>query len=133
MTEFVWPPHTEVWVPNEDIGFVRKGQPVKLKFAAFPFQKYGMINGAVEHISADAIDSNTGTGNTQTDPWKKNQPLFYKALVAMNSLSLEMDGERFPLAVGMQTNAEIWLGNRTVLEYLLSPVRQAWHEAGRER
>ena len=26
----------EVWVTNEDIGFVREGQPVKLKFAAFP-------------------------------------------------------------------------------------------------
>lgn len=38
-----------------------------------------------------------------------------------------------PLSVGMQTNAEILLGRRTVAEYLLSPVRKAWHEAGRER
>jgi hemolysin D len=33
----------------------------------------------------------------------------------------------------MQTNAEILLGTRSVMEYLLSPVRKAWHEAGRER
>jgi HlyD family secretion protein len=33
----------------------------------------------------------------------------------------------------MQTSAEIMLGTRTVAEYLLSPVRKAWHEAGRER
>lgn len=39
---------------NEDIGFVRSGQPVKLKFAAYPFQKYGMGAGHVEHVSADA-------------------------------------------------------------------------------
>lgn len=44
-----------------------------------------------------------------------------------------MHGERFALSAGMQANAEIWLGDRTVLEYLLSPVRKAWHEAGRER
>lgn len=123
----------EVWVSNEDIGFVRQGQSVKLKFAAFPFQKYGMVEGVVEHVSADASDNNTGNGNTQTDPTKKNQPLVYKALVALQKMNLDMDGERFALSAGMQTNAEIRLGDRTVMEYLLSPVRKAWHEAGRER
>lgn len=123
----------EVWVSNEDIGFVRQGQPVKLKFAAFPFQKYGMVEGTVEHVSADAADNNTGNGNTQTDPARRSQPLVYKALVALQRMNLEMDGERFGLSAGMQTNAEIRLGDRTVLEYLLSPVRKAWHEAGRER
>ncbi len=122
----------EVWVSNEDIGFVRQGQPVKLKFAAFPFQKYGMVEGTVEHVSADAADNNTGNGNTQTDPAKKN-PLHYKALVALKQMSLEMDEKLFSLSAGMQTNAEIKLGDRTVMEYLLSPVRKAWHEAGRER
>jgi hypothetical protein len=37
------------------------------------------------------------------------------------------------LSAGMQTQAEIRLGDRTALEYLLSPVSKAWHEAGRER
>jgi HlyD family secretion protein len=123
----------EVWVSNEDIGFVREGQPVKLKFAAFPFQKYGMIEGTVEHISADAADTNTAGGNAQSDPAKKNQPLVYKTLVRLKQMALDMDQQRFALAAGMQTNAEIWLGDRTVMTYLLSPVRKAWHEAGRER
>lgn len=123
----------EVWVSNEDIGFVRQGQPVKLKFAAFPFQKYGMVEGTVEHVSADAADNNTGNGNSQTDAAKKNQPLVYKALIALKQMNLEMDEQRFMLSAGMQTNAEIKLGDRTVMEYLLSPVRKAWHEAGRER
>lgn len=123
----------EVWVSNEDIGFVREGQRVKLKFAAFPFQKYGMAEGIVEHVSADAADTNTGGGNTQNDPAKKNQPLVYKALVTLKQMTLEMDQQRFQLSAGMQTSAEIWLGDRTVMEYLLSPVRKAWHEAGRER
>lgn len=59
--------------------------------------------------------------------------LAYRALVALKAMRLEMDGEQFPLTAGMQTHAEIRLGDRTVLEYLLSPVRKAWHEAGRER
>ena len=120
----------EVWVSNEDIGFVRQGQPVKLKFAAFPFQKYGMVEGTVEHVSADAADGNAAGQNEQG---KKNQPLLYKALVRLKEMALAMDGQRFVLSAGMQTNAEIWLGDRTVMEYLLSPVRRAWHEAARER
>lgn len=121
----------EVWVSNEDIGFVRPGQPVKLKFAAFPFQQYGMVKGKVEHVSADAMDS--ANGNAPTGPAKSGTPLVYKALVTLNAMKLEMDGVRFPLSAGMQTNAEIHLGDRTVLDYLLSPVRKAWHEAARER
>ena len=124
----------EVWVSNEDIGFVRQGQAVKLKLAAFPFQKYGMVEGTVEHVSADSADGNTGNGAAPNDRAPaRNQPLVYKALVALQAMRLEVDGERFPLGAGMQASAEILLGTRTVLEYLLSPVRKAWHEAGRER
>ena len=39
----------------------------------------------------------------------------------------------FRLVPGMQVNAEIHLGTRTVLEYLLSPLQNVAHEAGRER
>lgn len=123
----------EVWVSNEDIGFVREGQPVKLKLTAFPFQKYGMLDGTVEHISADSADSTMANGGTPVEPGNRNQVLLYKALVTLKQMQLKMDGENFPLTAGMRTNAEIWLGERTVLQYLLSPVRKAWHEAGRER
>jgi len=127
----------EVWINNDDIGFVRQGQPVKLKLAAFPFQKYGMVDGVVEHVSADSADGNTnnGSGNApQSDKTPaRNQPLVYKALIGLKSMALELDGERFALGAGMQANAEILLGRRTVMEFLLSPVRKAWHEGGRER
>ena len=46
---------------------------------------------------------------------------------------MDDDGEKFRLAPGMQVSAEIHLGTRTVLEYLLSPVQKAFHEAARER
>lgn len=123
----------EVWLSNEDIGFVKKGQKVKLKFAAFPFQKYGMVQGVVEHIGADSVDNTTGSGTAPNEKVAKTPPRAYKALIALKAARLEANGERFPLSAGMQANAEILLGTRTVLEYLLSPVQKAWHEAGRER
>lgn len=129
-------PHTEklkaeVWVSNEDIGFVRPGQPVKLKFATYTFQKYGMGRGTVEHVSADA--QNEEEARERGLRGAGQDSLRYKALVLLDGNALEMEGAKYPLSVGMQATAEILLGNRTVAEYLLSPVKKAWHEAGRER
>ena len=121
----------EVWVSNEDIGFVRPGQQVKLKFAAYTFQKYGMGQGTVEHVSADAQSEEEARDKGLQSAGQR--PLRYKALVMLDGNTLETDGVKYPLSVGMQTTAEILLGNRTVAEYLLSPVKKAWHEAGRER
>jgi HlyD family secretion protein len=125
----------EVWVSNQDVGFVRPGQPVKLKLAAFQFTKYGMVEGTVRQVSADATEA--PSTNTRSDALTGRDrpmgPLTYRALVDLRSQALESDGSRYPLAPGMQASAEINLGTRTVLEYLLSPVRKAWHEAARER
>ena len=123
----------EVWVTNEDVGFVRPGQAVKLKLAAFPFQKYGLLDGRVEHVGADAADPAATPGGNGTPNEKRGQPLLYKTLVGLKGSPLVAEGGKLELAAGMQVAAEIHLGTRTVMEYLLSPVQKAWHEAGRER
>jgi HlyD family secretion protein len=125
----------EVWVSNQDVGFVRVGQPVKIKLAPFQFTKYGMVDGSVRQVSADATEA--PSANTRSDALTGRDrpmgPLTYRALVELKSQELESDGVRYPLHSGMQAVAEINLGTRTVLEYVLSPVRKAFHEAGRER
>jgi HlyD family secretion protein len=125
----------EVWVSNQDVGFVREGQQVKMKLAAFQFTKYGMVDGAVRQVSADATEA--PSPNTRSDALTGRDrpmgPLAYRAIVELKSQHLETDGERYALAPGMQVAAEINLGTRTVLEYVLSPVRKAFHEAARER
>lgn len=125
----------EVWLANDDVGFVRAGQAVKLKLAAFPFHKYGMARGRVTQISADATEQpnpNTRSGALAGRD-RPAGPLAFRALVDLERESLEFGGRDYALAPGMQIAAEIHLGERTVLEYLLSPVRKAFHEAGRER
>jgi hemolysin D len=125
----------EVWVSNQDVGFVRPGQDVKLKLTAFTFQKYGMLEGTVRQVSADATEA--PSANTRSDALTGRDrpmgPLTYRASIALRTQSLTADGEKYALAPGMQVAAEINLGTRTVLEYVLSPVQKAFHEAGRER
>jgi HlyD family secretion protein len=125
----------EVWVANQDVGFVRKGQDVKVKLAAFQFQKYGMVEGKVLHINADATEA--PSPNTRSDALAGRDrpmgPLAFRALVELKTQELVADAARHALAPGMQVSSEIHLGTRSILEYVLSPVQKAWHEAARER
>jgi HlyD family secretion protein len=125
----------EVWVSNHDVGFVRRDQQVKVKLAAFQFQKYGMVEGRVMHINADATEA--PSPNTRSDALAGRDrpmgPLAFRALVELDSQELVADSERYRLAPGMQVTTEIHLGTRSVAEYALSPVQKAWHEAARER
>jgi HlyD family secretion protein len=123
----------EVMVANEDVGFVHEGQSVKIKLAAFPFQKYGMVEGTVMRIAADAAPppSEDDAPDEQTDERARISP--YKVIIKLERQQLIADDSRWPLVPGMQVAAEIKQGTRTVMEYLLSPVSKALHEAARER
>lgn len=129
------PLQAEVWVTTGDIGFVRTSQPVKVKLSAFTFQKYGMLDGTVDQVSADSSENQgqASSGNGVAPTARSAAPLHYRTLVSLTEQRLVADGQNHKLTPGMQVTAEIKLGTRTVLEYLFSPVSKAFQEAGRER
>ena len=127
------PLQAEILVKNEDVGFVHENQRVKLKLAAYTFQKYGMIDGTIVYVGPDAADASGTPAKGAGDMPDPAAGLRYKALVQLDTQYLETDGKRMRLAPGMQVVAEVHQGQRTVMEYLLSPVQKAWQEAGRER
>ncbi len=129
------PLRAEVWVGNDDAGFVRAGQKAHIKLAAFPFQKYGMVTGALAQVSADATEApnpNVRSGGLAGRD-RPTGALAFRALIDLDQQILQADGRRYLLLSGMQVTAEVNLGTRTVLEYLVSPLVKAFHEAGRER
>jgi len=124
----------DVLVRNLDVGFVRVGQPAKVKIATYPFQKYGILDGTVIHVSPDANEGTPARRDTiEDDGQALSAPNGYRARIALDAQRLMFQGHLLPLASGMQVDAEIRLGERTLLEYLLAPVQKAWHEAARER
>jgi HlyD family secretion protein len=86
-----------------------------------------MLDGAVVHVSADASEAQGRKDEAG------HSGAAYRALVKLDSQHLEVGGARLPLSAGMQVIAEIKQGERTVLEYLLSPAQKTVHEAARER
>lgn len=116
----------EAWVRNEDIGFVSPGMPAKVKLAAYPFQKYGWLNGEVAVVGANS-EVPESMRNAQ------GEPLFYKARVTLSTQALSRNGKAFPAKPGMQASVDVQLGERSLLEYLTSPLKKAVLEAARER
>lgn len=122
----------EVMIKNDDVGFVFEHQKVKIKLLAYPFEEYGMVDGEVINLEADASDPDPQQPKDTTSG-KPAPTQDYKAMIALNTQTLSAEGERLKLVPGMQVIAEINQGRRTVLEYLLSPVRETLHDMGRER
>ena len=100
---------------------------MRLKFAAFQFQKYGMLDGVIDDVAADAAEQSANPADP-TIP-----QMAYRTLIRLKQQTLVADGTPYRLAAGMQVSGEIKLGDRSVIGCLLSPVQKAWHEAGRER
>jgi hemolysin D len=122
------PMQAEVLLRNEDVGFITAGQPAQIKVAAYPFQKYGLMQGKVALVSADSIDPKQAAQG-------QVPALTYRALISLDTTHLQSQatGEKLPLNAGMVVTAEIHQGRQSVIEYLLSPVRKVAQEAARER
>ncbi len=110
----------EALVLNRDIGFVHMGDPVVVKLEAYPFTRYGTLDGRVAEVSPDAIvDDKRG--------------LVFPVRIKMSQKQFKVEGSMRPLLSGMSLTAEIVTGKRSVISYLWSPVARAVNEAGRER
>jgi len=110
----------EAWVANRDIGFVHEDQPAKIKVETFPFTKYGIIAGTVRTVSSDATPD-------------KKLGLVYEAKVTMRKAVMQVEDKRVHLSPGMAVTVEINMGQRRLIEYLLSPLLRYREESLKER
>jgi HlyD family secretion protein len=112
----------EAEVAAQDIGLVRAGDPVRLKFEAFPYQRHGTATGCIRTVSPDAFEKNTQEG----------QRLFYRVRAAVTDAALAKVPRDFRLFPGMSLSAEIKVGSRRVITYLLYPLIRSFDESLRE-
>jgi len=114
----------EMRVKPADIGFLRVGQAAEIKLSAYEFTVYGSLSGKVVTISPDALG----------DPERAQAPdgTWYRALVEADRSSLQAGGKPLAAIPGMTGTAEVNVGERTVLSYLLRPMLKA-REAFQER
>src|ERR1700722_579868 len=134
----------QAMIENQDIGFVEAGQTAVIKVDAFPFTRYGTINGVVEKVSRDAVDQRDA--NVLSDAANaakpqssapgspvKPQDLVFPATIQVTQRSINIDGKEVALIPGMGVSVEIKTGRRRAIDYLLSPLREIGSRAGSER
>ena len=110
----------EARIRPQDVAFITKGQAANVKLTAYDYSIYGGLKGKVERISA----------NTITD---ERSETFYRVIIRTKNINLTKGSEKLPIIPGMVATVDILTGKKSVLEYLLIPVKRMRNEAFRER
>lgn len=116
----------EIDIPAKDVGLLKIGDMGRLKFDAYPFQQYGTLDGKLRYISQDAFTRAPAESMQSSD----GQPTYYRGRMTVSGRFKNM--ENVPLIPGMRLRAEIKVGERTIMSYLLYPFIKAMDESLRE-
>ncbi len=124
------PLEAEVDIQPREVGRVRVGDEVKLKLDAFPFQQHGTLAGQLRFISADTYESRSNVAEDASPAAGMPRPQF-RARVAVSGSLRGVEDAAWQSA-GMKLRAEIKVGERSVISYLLNPFLKAMDESIRE-
>lgn len=114
------PLEVEAKILNRDIGFVEPGQKVNIKVETFEFTKYGSLPGTVRKIAHDV------TMDEQMGP-------VYRALIELERDTINVGDKPIRLIPGMSVTVDVNVGERRLIEYILTPVLRYKNESLRER
>lgn len=117
-----FPLEAEISIETKDIGYVHINDPVRIKLDAFPFQRHGTMEGKLRVVSEDAYAVGTGENKIPT----------YQARVELTNTTLHDVSKDTRLLPGMTITAEIVVGQRRVITYLIYPIMQGLDESLRE-
>lgn len=122
------PLQAHLYAPSSALGFVRPGQPVRLRLQAFPYQKYGWLDGTVSQVAQAPTQATELARLPLASQTGTPQPL-YRIVVTLSAQAMRAGGQAQPLQPGMQLDADIQLERRRLIEWVLEPLlgwRQRW-------
>lgn len=122
------PLEAEIQIPADEIGFVRKGDAVRIKIDAYPFQKHGAVEGRLSVVGEDSFLADQSQAN-QMRPLTK---AYYPARAALVNTALKKVPADTRLTPGMTLIAEIKVSERSVISYFMYPLIKTFDESIRE-
>ena len=119
----------EAYVKPAEVAFLKVGQPAVVKLTAYDFNKYGGLDGVLEHLSPDPLrdEKQRKPGN----PVELEEGL-YRIIIRVKPSPELRNGLRLTPSPGMTASVEIRTGYKTVLEYIFRPLQNV-SQALRER
>lgn len=131
------PLEASVQIDGREIGFIREGDTVALKFDTYNYLEHGTAQGVVRTISDDSFSRNDRTsGIAKADGGAATTGsgggLFYRAQIKLTNVDLRNVPEGFRLVPGLPLTADVKVGNRTIIAYFLKPLLGSINESMRE-
>lgn len=106
----------ELFLPSRAIGFIAPGQTVRIRYDAFPYQRFGIYEGKVEVISKHVL-----LPSELPVPLELKEPV-YRITVDLKNQHVNAYGKTLPLQAGMSLEADIILEKQTLFEWILDPL-----------
>ncbi|MCU0949398.1 MAG: HlyD family efflux transporter periplasmic adaptor subunit [Porphyrobacter sp.] len=100
-------------VPSAAIGFIKPGQEVRVALDAFPYQRFGTVQGRVATVATSAVNAPGPNGATIA---------VYPVVVTLSDTAITAFGKREPLVPGMSLTARIITEKQSLLEWLFEPI-----------
>ncbi|MEG3766582.1 HlyD family secretion protein [Alteromonas sp. 14N.309.X.WAT.G.H12] len=104
-----------LFVPTRAYGFIEKGQHTRIRYQAFPYQRFGIYNGTITAISKSVL-----LPSESTMPVTFDEPV-YLVVVTLTQQHAMAYGVSVPLQSGMLLEADIMVDNRTLFQWLFEP------------
>lgn len=101
-------------LPNQHSGFVKVGMPVKIKFDAYPFQEYGILNGRVSWISPNSKITENSMNTTEN----------YQIEISLQQTYLPSGKQKIFVTPGQTATAEVIIRQRRVIDFILDPFKK---------
>jgi adhesin transport system membrane fusion protein len=121
----------EAYVKPSEVAFLKVGQKAVVKLTSYDFNKYGGLDGELEHLSPDTLKDERQQRKPGATPADMEEG-FYRILVRIKDPNLVRKGLKIEPTPGMTATVEIRTGQKTVLEYLFRPLQNV-SQALRER
>jgi hemolysin D len=136
------PLEIQAYMPNTDIGFIRKGMPAEIKVDSFPYATYGAIPGRVTTVADNALPTTQkqalqtasldGTLSATTAA-QKTASLAFPILVSVSRTRMNIGGKQIPLSPGMTVVVDIKTEEERAIDYVIDPLIELFSTAAHER
>ena len=117
------PLQAELYAPSKAIGFISVNDPVRVRYQAYPYQKFGQYHGQVESISRTTLRASELAGITGSVPGLDDDgEQYYRLRVRLDDQHVTAYGHPQSLHSGMLLDADVLLDSRKLYEWVLEPL-----------
>ncbi|WP_425990267.1 HlyD family secretion protein [Brevundimonas sp. TWP2-3-2] len=118
------PLEARLLVPTRASGFLKVGQTTRLQIEAFPFQRFGFVEGRILDVTRTVIRPGEALFPIQ------QTEAVYEVRVSLSRDYVDAYGERLRLQPGMALRADIPIDRRTLWQFLFDPILASGKRAG---